>query len=86
MTVKNLDKYQHLGVGSVIALLGALVAPPVGIFVCMLAAYVKEFLDKKDPAHHTYDGWDAFATGVGSLVGVSIIHALVSLGFWSYLI
>lgn len=86
MIVKNLDKYYHLGVGAAISLIGSLISPPIGLLACMVAAYAKERYDKANPTKHTYDGWDAFATGVGSLVGVTIVHTLVVLGYWNYVV
>jgi cyanate permease len=48
---------------------GALMA---ALWLCALLAWVKERRDKLDPLHHTWDGWDAFATVIGGLAGATV--------------
>jgi hypothetical protein len=86
--VKNFDKYLHFIIGFTIALLTSLIEPGFASSVGTLAGYLKEEYDSKHPDKHTYDGWDAYTTAAGAVVGqmvglylekVHIIHPLLSL-------
>lgn len=44
-----------------------------GLMFSGLAGWAKELMDSKDPRHHTYDGWDALATGGGGWFGACVL-------------
>ena len=48
-----------------------------GLWLCALVAWAKERSDRGDPEHHTPDGWDAFATLLGGLLGASVAAWLI---------
>lgn len=71
----QIDKALHFGAGFLITLaVGFLVqyhsALPqgmiAGLVACILVAWFKEERDSEDPANHTRDGWDAYATVCGA--------------------
>ena len=47
-----------------------------GLLLAGFAGHVKELMDAKDPSHHTYDGWDAFATGGGGWFGACVFFGI----------
>jgi len=87
------DKVLHLAGGAIIAgvalalCLGPLAFPiVVSLVVAMwtgaIVAWLKEWHDKRDPLHHTWDGWDAFATFLGALVCVTLYAAARPVDQW----
>ena len=47
----------------------------LGFFAALLAGLFKERYDRRHDDHHTYDGWDAYATVAGALfapVGIGL--------------
>ena len=68
------DKALHALGGAVI---GAAVAVasgslPLGAWVAFGVAWAKERYDKAHPDRHTFDGWDAYATALGGLLGAHL--------------
>lgn len=74
--VKNFDKYLHLLIGTLAYLV---LQPHFGILVALAAVAViarwKEVFDKEHPDKHSYDGWDAYATLVGVVIGQAILES-----------
>lgn len=82
MSLKDRDKRLHLAVGFGITCLVGLIHPALGAAACAAAAWGKEWRDAADPAHHTTDGWDAYATTLGiplGLVALEILPRLLAL-------
>lgn len=74
------DKAVHVIVGVPVGLLAAWLGL-WALWLGALLAWGKERHDKARPLEHTYDGWDAFATLLGALIGATIapgLHWLVS--------
>lgn len=72
--VRQPDKALHVLAG----LPAGLLWPWLGLWALWLGALLawgKEWHDKARPERHTYDGWDAFATLLGALLGASIAEA-----------
>lgn len=63
------------------ALDAAGVAPLVAVLVVLwagtLIAWAKERYDKAHPDRHTFDGWDAYAGTLGTLIGTTFAHVLI---------
>lgn len=66
-------------IGAIVAASGAaalglptLACSALGSLVGALAAWAKERRDKADPQHHTWDGWDAYATSLGAIIGAHL--------------
>lgn len=69
-----LDKMYHFGVGlCVTVIVGAALHPVAGVAACVFAGWIKEVYDKANPAKHTTDGWDAFATAAGAAPGLLLL-------------
>ena len=67
------DKAGHFAAGCVIALLGCfLFNPGVGFGAALIAGMGKEFLDSKDPEHHTVEAADVWFTAGGGLLVVAL--------------
>lgn len=77
--IKNFDKYLHFGVGLVIGVLFSFINPYLGVLMAAIAGWIKEKYDKMHPEKHTSDGWDAYATVIGGIVGVGIMVGLMHL-------
>jgi hypothetical protein len=73
-TIKHIDKWMHIWAGFFIALVLLLVtgSPIIGVWGAWIVGTWKEFEDKKDPANHSFDGWDAQATTLGGLVAATL--------------
>ena len=76
------DKALHALVGLALGVVALTIAVDAGMhpawaFCAVLwagaaVAWGKERADRTDPAHHTWDGWDAFATLLGVQIGASL--------------
>lgn len=68
------DKALHVAACFVIALALQLADVPTleTLWLCLGVAWAKESWDKGHPELHTWDGWDAFATLAGGLLGVTV--------------
>lgn len=71
---KQPDKFMHFTVCYFLMLallyLGLAIIP--SLWACFFVAWAKEQLyDKKRPTQHSNDGWDAYATVVGALAGLT---------------
>lgn len=67
------DKLTHFGAGFIVTFLFGLLHPIAGQVACLAAAWFKEEYDRKRPANHTRDGWDAFATLAGSPPAMALL-------------
>ena len=80
------DKALHAIVGAFLGFAGASVLAELDVAVVsaflaviwagVAVAWGKERYDKAHPEAHTWDGWDAFATLIGVLLGVTAWHWL----------
>ena len=76
------DKVLHVLAGVPIGLL----APWLGVWALwlgLLVAWGKEARDKKTPETATYDGWDAYATALGAVLGYSLAPFIMPLIGWA---
>ena len=67
------DKLLHFLAGFLICLMTGLVTPLLGLFFGIASGGWKELYDKAYPKTHTFDGWDAYWTAVGSFVGYTVV-------------
>lgn len=72
-TTMQLDKKLHTAVGAAIMFVGSLLHPLIGLALCGIAAAAKEDYDRRHPAKHTSDGWDAYATMMGTIPGYALL-------------
>lgn len=76
------DQVLHLIVGLVIGLLTGLVSPGHETAAAFSAGWAKERLyDFYRPATHTYDGWDAVATGTGGMLAQALMSLSRTIGW-----
>ena len=65
---------------------GTGLAPWLGVWALwlgLLVAWGKEARDKKTPETATYDGWDAYATALGAVLGYSLAPFIMPLIGWA---
>lgn len=71
--VRQPDKVLHLAAGAAFGgLLAAFLGPLWALWLGAGLSWAKERRDKAQPDRHTWDGWDAFATLCGVLLGVTL--------------
>lgn len=71
---QHADKVLHLVAGTAITAVVGQLHPLMGTAVCLAAAWIKEDRDRRNPARHTRDGWDAYATAAGVLPGQVVLE------------
>lgn len=70
------DKLLHFAGGLVVAFALAMAGGQLAaLWIVAALAWAKERYDKAHPDRHTWDGWDAFATLLGGLAGVTALAA-----------
>lgn len=72
------DKLLHFIAGTVVMFTLGLLHPAIGLAACGVASWLKEEWDARRPATHTYDGWDAYATMLGTIPGYALLLAWAS--------
>lgn len=78
--IKNFDKYLHLLIGTIVYILVYVPFDPLKAMVAVaIIARWKELFDKKHPDKHSYDGWDAYATLLGAVIGQAILDSPIGI-------
>lgn len=78
--VKNFDKYLHLLIGTLVYVVTTTnFNVLIGLCATAVVARWKEIYDKEHPDKHTYDGWDAYATLLGVVVGEALLNSPIKL-------
>jgi hypothetical protein len=67
--MKYKDEILHFIAGFLICTITGFVTPLLGLFSGIASGGWKELYDRAHPGEHTFDGWDAYWTSVGSFVG-----------------
>lgn len=74
--IKNFDKYLHLLIGTIVYIAVYIPFDPLKALIAVaVIARWKELFDKKHPDKHSYDGWGAFATLLGAVIGQAILDS-----------
>jgi hypothetical protein len=83
--MKYYDKLLHIGAGfvsflAVVFMLNHPIKILIGLSFVAFLGYAKERYDALHPDKHTNDGWDAYFTVIGSILGYVLYYILISAG------